>query len=141
MCNQGGSSLCMFFHKYNETLMHIVSGYEMLCGMKYLYRHDKIGSYLHWLTLRDNIFRVCKSWLHHVPLSTTTKGNVTIYWDTLLLTDTMAKFNNPDIVIRNATEKTEQLIYIKLPQYYSVVSATANKITKYKDMTLEIQKC
>ena len=42
----------------------------------------------------------------------------------------MLNFNNPDIVIWNASVRTAQLIDVTQPQYYNVVSATANKITK-----------
>ena len=119
--------------------MHIVSGCEMLCGTKYLYRHNKIGAYIHLLILWYNGFRVCQSWLHHVPLSTTTKGMVTIYWYTPLLTDKMVKFKNPDIVVWNATEEISQLIDVTFPQDYNVISATANKITKHKDLQIQIQ--
>ena len=62
-----------------------------------------------------------------------TKSKVKIYWDTTLLTDKMAKFNKPDIVIRNTTEQTKPLIDVIFQQDYIVVSETANKITKYKD--------
>ena len=44
MENQGGSSLCRLCQKHDEIIMHIVSGCEMLCGTKYLNRHDKIGT-------------------------------------------------------------------------------------------------
>ena len=54
--------------------------------------------------------------------------------------DKMLNFNKPDIVIWNATVRTEQFIDVTLPQYYNMVSATANKITKYKDMQIKIQK-
>ena len=98
MRNQGGSSMCRIFQKHDETIMHIVSGCEMLCGTEYLYRHEKIGAYLQWIIFLDNVFRVCKLWLHHVPLPTTTKGGVKIYWDTPLLTDKMIKLNKPNIL-------------------------------------------
>ena len=80
--------------------------------------------------MQDNGFRVCESWLHHVPLSTIMKGKVTIYWYTPLLMDKMMKFNYPNIVIWNSTEQTAQLIEVTAPQDYNVVSETANNITK-----------
>ena len=70
----------------------------------------------------------------------TTMRKVTIYWKTRLLTDKRVNFNKPDIVIWNATEHTAQLIDVPLPQDYIVVSQTANKITKYKDLKIKIQK-
>ena len=62
----------------------------------------------------------------------TMKGEVTIYWDTPLLMDKMVKFNKPNIVICNSIEQTAQFIDVIFPQYYKMVSAMANKVTKYK---------
>ena len=52
----------------------------------------------------------------------------------------MVKFNKPNILFWNATEQTAQLIDVTVPQEYDVVSLTANKINKYKDLEIEIQK-
>ena len=71
-----------------------------------------------------------------MTLSNTTKGKAKIYVDTPLLTDKMAKFDKPDIVIWNAMEQTEQFIDVTVPQDYNVISTTANKITKYKDLQI-----
>ena len=98
--------------------------------MEYLYRHNKIGTCLHWLILRNNGIRVCELWLNHVPLYTTTKGEVKIYWGTPLFTNKMVKFSMHDIVIWNDTEQTAQFIDRTAPQDYNMVSATANKIIK-----------
>ena len=46
----------------------------------------------------------------------------------------MAKFNKPDIVIWNYTEQNSQWVDVALPQDYDAVSATPNKITKYKNL-------
>ena len=67
-------------------------------------------------------------------------GGVTIYWDTPLLINKIVKLNKNSIMIWNATEQTAQIIDVTVPQYYNVVSATANKITKYKDLQIKIQK-
>ena len=75
------------------------------------------------------------------PYPTTTKGEVTIYWDTPLLTDKMLKFNKPNTVIWNTTQRTAQLTESTFPQDYYVVSAISNKTTKYKYLQIEIKKC
>ena len=49
MWKQGGSSLCRLYQKHDVTIMYIVSGCDMLCGMEYLYRNENIGAYLHCL--------------------------------------------------------------------------------------------
>ena len=51
----------------------------------------------------------------------------------------MVKFNNADIVIWNDTEQTVQFIAVTVQQDYNVVIAIANKITKYKDLQIEIK--
>ena len=69
----------------------------------------------------------------------TTQGVVTKYWYTQILTDKMVKFNNADIVIWNDTEQTVKFIAVTVQQDYNVVIAIANKITKYKDLQIEIK--
>ena len=49
MWKQGGSSLCRLYQKHDETIMYIVSGCDMLCGMEYLYKNENIGAYLYCL--------------------------------------------------------------------------------------------
>ena len=136
---QFSSSVCRIFQNHHETIMQIVSGCDMLCETKCLYRNENFRAYLYWLILWDNIFKGCKSCLHNVPLSATTKGVVKIYWYAPHLTYKMVKFNKPVIVIYNDAKHTVQLIDVIVPQYYTVVIATANKITKYKDLQIEIQ--
>ena len=70
----------------------------------------------------------------------TTKGKVKAFWYTALLRDKMAKFNNRDIVIWNATEQTTNMINVTVPQYYNAVSTTTNKRTQYKYLKIDILK-
>ena len=107
---KGGSSLCRLCCKHDETVMHMVSGCEMLAGTKYLYRHDHLETYLHWLILKDREFLVYDSWLKHKPLTTVTKGQITVHWDLPILTDKMVKFNKPDIVVWDAEKQNAQQI-------------------------------
>ena len=51
----------------------------------------------------------------------------------------MVKFNKPDIFLWNDIEEIAQFIYLSVPQDYNVVSVTADKITKHKDLQIEIQ--
>ena len=53
--------------------------------------------------------------------------------------DKMVKFNKPDIVIWNTTEQTSQLVDSRVPQDYNVVIATANNITKYRGLRIEMK--
>ena len=135
---KGGTSLFRLCCKHDKTVMHIVSGYEMLAGTKYLYRHDHLGTYLHWLILKDRGFMVCDSWLKHKPLPTVMKGQITVYWYLPILTDKMVNFNKPDIVVWDAENQNAQLIDMSVPQDYNIVKVAAGKITKYKDLAIEL---
>ena len=50
----------------------------------------------------------------------------------------MVKFNKPDIVVWDAEKKNAQLIDMSVPQDYNIVKVTAGKITKYKDLAIEL---
>ena len=43
------SPLCRLCNKYSETVMHLVSGCEILAQKDYKKRHDKLSLHIHWL--------------------------------------------------------------------------------------------
>ena len=51
----------------------------------------------------------------------------------------MVKFNIPYIVIWNSAEELAHFIGFMVPQDYNVISVTADKIIKYKDLQIEIR--
>ena len=62
-------------------------------------------------------------------------------WDTAIITDKNVKSNRPDITIHDKKNKTGTLIDISIPACCNVVQKEAEKITKYRDLEIEIQKC
>ena len=137
----GGTSLCRMCHEHDETIMHIVSGCKMLCGNKYMRRHDQIGTYLHWHILKDLGVKVSKSWLVHKPADTITVNGITVYWDQDIITGRKIGCNRPDITIWDSIKKTAKLIDMSVPMDYNVVTKTAEKLIKYRSLEIEIQKC
>lgn len=81
------SSMCRLCKEQSETVHHIVSGCKMLCGTQYLHRHNQVAKYIHWNILCDNDIDTTESWLDHKPLEITTKGKLTILWDSYIQTD------------------------------------------------------
>lgn len=49
--------------------------------------------------------------------------------------------NCPDIIIHNRNDNTCQIINIAIPNYLNIINKEAEKLSKYKDLGIEIQKC
>jgi hypothetical protein len=66
-------------------------------------------------------------------------NKVTIPWNQQIQTDRTTPNNKPDIVIRNYENETCMLIDVAIPGDRNVIQKEAEKIFKYKDLTIEIQ--
>ena len=137
----GGDTKCRLCKEQNETIHHIVSGCKMLTGTKYTYRHNQIAKYVHWCILKDQGVKATKSWFKHVPENVTTKNDVTIMWDTPIITDKNVQHNRPDITVHDRKNRKCIFIDISVPVCYNVVKKEAEKIVKYRDLEIEVQKC
>jgi hypothetical protein len=82
-----------------------------------------------------------KHWYEHVPKSIETSqgGKVTILWNQQVQTDRAIPNNKPDIIIRDNEKRTCMLIDVAIPGDINVIKKEAEKILKYKDLTIEIQ--
>jgi len=112
-----------------------------LVGTKYTNRHDKVGKYIHWNLLKDRGIEVCRNWFEHVPEKVTECGETTIMWDSPITTDKKVCANRPDITIHDRKERKAVLIDFSVPYDTNIVEKTAEKLIKYKDLEIEIQKC
>jgi hypothetical protein len=83
-----------------------------------------------------------KHWYEHVPKSIETSqgGKVTILWNQQVQTDRTIPNNKPDIMIRDNENRTCLLIDVAIPEDRNVIKTKAEKILKYKDLTIEIQR-
>ena len=79
-----------------------------------------------------------KHWYEHVPNSVVTNqgGKVTIMWNQQVQTDRTIPNNKPDIIIRGNEKKTCMLIGVAIPGDRNVIEKEAEKILKYKDLTI-----
>jgi hypothetical protein len=82
-----------------------------------------------------------KNWYEHVPKSaeTSREGKVTILWNQQVQPDRTIPSNKPDIVIRDYENGTCMLIDVAIPGDRKVIQKEAEKILKYKDLTIQIQ--
>jgi hypothetical protein len=82
-----------------------------------------------------------KHWYEHVPKSVETSqgGRVTTLWNQQIQTDRTIPNNKPDIIIRDNEKGTCTLIDVKISGDKNVIKKEAEKILKYKYLTIEIQ--
>jgi len=82
------------------------------------------------------------NWYEHVPKSVETSqgGKVTILWDQQVQTDRTIPNNKPDIIIRDNEKGTCMLIVVAISGDRNVIKNEAEKILKYKELTIEIQR-
>ena len=70
-----------------------------------------------------------------------TEGNdVTILWDFAIHTDRSVKANRPYITVKDHKEKTCLLIDMTVPSDRNVSLKKYEKVSKYRDLEIEIQK-
>ena len=67
-------------------------------------------------------------------------GKVAIMWYKQLQTDRTNPNNKPDIIIRDNEKGTCMLIDVVISGNKNVIKKEAEKILKYKDLTIEIQR-
>ena len=96
-------------------------------------------------------FNICKEirvqldknhWYEHIPKSVETGqgGNVTMLWNQYVQTDRPIPNNISDIIIRDNQKRTCMLIDVAVSGDRNVIKKEAEKILKYKDLTIEIQR-
>jgi len=82
-----------------------------------------------------------KHWYEHVPktVETSQGGKVTILCNQQVQTDRTIPNNKPDIIIHDSEKGTYMLIEVAILGDRNVIKKEAEKILKYKDLTIEIK--
>ena len=79
-------------------------------------------------------------WYEHHPPAVVEQGNVNVLWDFPINTDRTIKANRPDIIVKDRLEKTCLLIDMRVPSDRIIAVKEFDKLSKYKDLEIEIQK-
>ena len=79
--------------------------------------------------------------MSHIPQETTTKDGINILWDMYVLTDRKVPHNKPDIIVHDENTGECHIIDIAVLVCQNVTRKEAEKITKYRDLSIELQKC
>ena len=73
-------------------------------------------------------------------VETSQGGKVTKLWNQQTQTDRTIPNNKPDIIIRDSEKGTCMLIDVAIAGDRNVIKKEAEKILKYKELTMEIQR-
>jgi hypothetical protein len=133
---------CRLCQQHDETIDHIISACPVLAKEQYVKRHDTVSAQIHFNICKELGVQLDKKTLYeHVPKSvvTTQRDKVTILWNHQVQTDRTIPNNKPDIIIRDNEKGTCMLIDVAIPGDRNVIKKEAEKILKYRDLTIEIQ--
>jgi hypothetical protein len=136
-------SKCRLCQQFDETIDHTISVCPILAKEQYVKRHDKVSAQIHFNICKEIGVQLDKKhWYEHVPKSVVTNqgGKVTILWNQQVQTDRTIPNYKPDIIIRDKEKGTCMLIDVAILGDKNVIKKEAEKILKYKDLTIEIQR-
>lgn len=136
----GSDPLCRLCHQFEETIDHLTSGCPVLAKTEYLHRHNRIGTYIHWLLCRHYGIETTERWYDHEPKTTTNSENATLLWDMPIWTERKMSANRPDIVIKDHKSNQCTLIDVSVPSDRNTSIKTSEKLSKYKDLEIDIQR-
>jgi len=121
----------------------MISACPIVTKEEYINRHDRLCTQLNFNICKETGVQLDKiHWYEHVPKSVETGqgSNVTILWNQQVQTDITIPNNKPDIIIRDNEKRTCMLIDVAISGDRNVIKKEAEKILKYKDLTIEIQR-
>lgn len=136
----GTDPMCRICGQFQETIDHLISGCPELAKTEYIQRHNKAAAYLHWTICKHYNIKVQDKHYDHEPATVTENQTATILWDMPIQTDKEIKANRPDIVVKDKKERTCLLIDMSIPTERNTSLKTMEKLTKYKDLEIEIEK-
>ena len=141
--NTETDSKCRLCQQFDETIDHIISLCSILAEEEYIKRHDRVFAQLRFNICKETGVQLDKKhWYEYVPKSVETSqgGKVTILWNQPVQTGRTIPNNKPDIIIRDNEKGTCMLIDVAISGDRNVIKKETEKILKYKDLTIEIQR-
>ena len=132
------NSKCRLCKVKEETVDHLVSSCSKIAQTDYKERHDKVARMLHWNLCKNYNIQATDQWWKHQPEKVIENEEVKILWDFQLQTDRKIAHNIPDITVIERDQIW--LIDVAIPGDARIEDKTLEKITKYQDLRIEIQR-
>jgi len=129
--------------KCDETVEHIISACPVLAKEQYTQEHDRVCAQLHFNVCKEIGIKLENRHKYDpVPKSVETshEGKVTILWNQQVRTVRTIPNNKLYIIIRNNKQGTCMLIDAAIPGDGNVIKKGAEKILKYEDRIIKIQR-
>lgn len=133
---------CRLCQKHVESIDHIISACPVLAPTEYVTRHNQVAKIIHLeLAKMYNILTVqTPPYYKYTPQAVLETENYTLYWDKQIITDRHIAHNKPDIILVNKIDNTALIIDVTIPLQQNIRKSEAEKIQKYKDLSLEIKR-
>jgi hypothetical protein len=125
-------------HEHDDDIIIIII-IIILAKEQYIKRHDRVSAQLHFNICKETGVQLDKKhWYEHVPKSVETSqgGKTNILWNQQVQTDRTIPNNKPDIIIHDNEKGTCMLIDVAIYGERNVIKKEAEKILKYKDLTI-----
>jgi hypothetical protein len=134
-----GSDKCRVCGNSCETVMHIVAECSSIAQSEYLERHNKVAKYVHFKLLQAHRGQEVK-WYEHEPQKVFETESTKILWDFNIYTDKKIPARRPDIVVINKKQGSGYIIDVNCPNDRNVVKNEIEKIVKYTDLKIELER-
>ena len=131
---------CRLCGLFDETIDHLVSGCPELAKTEYTHRCMCAAAHMHRKICKEFGIEVKERWYEHEPKTVIENDSVTILWEMSLHTDRTIAANRPDIVLKNKKDKTCLLMHMTIPLDTSTSVKTTEKLTKHKDLEIEVER-
>ena len=136
----GGSPMCRLCGVKEETVDHLVSCCETIAQTDYKGRHDRVATLIHWSLCKQYGFQRSEHWWDHHAEKVLENDNFKVLWDFPIRTDKVIKEHRPDIVVIDKLSREGLLVDVAIPGDARVATKEIEKITKYQDLAIEVQR-
>ena len=122
-------------------MTHITNGCKLLAAREYTDRHNLSAKIIHQaLANKHQLSTDNAPYYQYTPQTVLENTEYKLYWDQTIYTDKTIIANRPDIVLMNKRERTTYLIDIAIPSDTNIQQKYNEKIQKYTDLAIEIQR-
>ena len=118
----------------------MISGCPTIANTEYLQRHYRVAKFIHWTLCKHYEIPHTEKWCEHTPEPVVEEKYVTILWDFAVQNGRKVDANRPDIIIKNHEERTRIMMDVAVPSDENISLKEFQKLSKYKDLEIEVTK-